>query len=113
MSRDRGAASILVAALGLVLVMAGVAGAMVGAARAGRHRAQVAADLGALAGAGRAIEGRDAACARAERFVAANGGRLTSCVLSGLEVTVRVEVVVNLGPHRTGSGTAAARAGPA
>jgi secretion/DNA translocation related TadE-like protein len=110
--RDRGAASILVLAVGLVLVAAGVAGAAVGAARVGRHVARTAADLGALAGAVRAIEGRDAACARAAQLVAANGGRTRSCRLDGLDVVLEVEVTVTPLPGLTRSATAVARAGP-
>jgi secretion/DNA translocation related TadE-like protein len=110
--RDRGAATIVVLAIGLVLVAAGGAGAAVGAARVGRHRAQVAADLGALAGAARAIEGPDIACAEAARFIAANAGRMASCEVEGLEIVVQADVDVTglPGPARTAS--AAARAGP-
>lgn len=110
--RDRGAATIFVLAIGLVIVLMGVAGAAVGAARIGRHRAQAAADLGALAGAARAIEGTGAACERAGRFVAVNGGRATSCEVSGLEIVVRTEVIVTPLPGLTRRATAAARAGP-
>jgi secretion/DNA translocation related TadE-like protein len=106
---DRGAASIFVLAVGLFLVAAGVAGAMVVTARVARHAARNAADLAALAGAGRAIEGAGPACAVAARYAEANGARLTSCEVSGLEVIVRTEV-----PVRSVSmvATAAARAGP-
>lgn len=96
----------------MVLVAAGIGGAAVGAARVGRHAARTAADLGALAGAVRAIEGRDAACARAARLVAANGGRITSCRLDGLDLIVEVEVTVTPLPGLARSATAAARAGP-
>ena len=77
--RDRGAASILLLAVGLVLVAAGLAGAAVGSARVARHAARNAADLGALAGGVRAVEGRAPACAVADRFVSANGARMTWC----------------------------------
>jgi secretion/DNA translocation related TadE-like protein len=110
--RDRGAATVFVVAVGLVLVLVGVAGAAVGAARVGRHRAQAAADLGALAGAVRAIEGTEVACARASRFVAANGGRATSCEVIGLEIVLRTEVTITPLPKLTRHATAAARAGP-
>jgi secretion/DNA translocation related TadE-like protein len=110
--KDRGAATIFVLAVGLVIVLMGVAGAAVGAARIGRHRAQAAADLGALAGAARAVEGTGAACERAGRFVAVNGGRATSCEVSGLEIVVRTEVIVTPLPALTRHATAAARAGP-
>lgn len=109
---DRGAASIFVLAVGLVLVAAGLAGAAVGAARVGRHEARTAADLGALAGAARAIEGHAAACAQAARLVAANDARLTSCRVDGLEIVVAAEVVVTPLPGLTRRATAAARAGP-
>ncbi|MFC3382813.1 Rv3654c family TadE-like protein [Couchioplanes azureus] len=109
---DRGAASIFVLAVGLVLVAGGVAGAAVGAARVGRHEARTAADLGALAGAMRAVEGRQAACARAAEIAAANGGRLTSCRLDGFDVVIEVETVVTPLPGLTTHASAAARAGP-
>jgi len=110
--RDRGAASIFVLAVGLVLVAAGVAGAAVGAARVGRHEARTAADLGALAGAARAFEGPAAACERAGRFVSANGGRITACHLEGLTIVIEVGVTVTPLPGLTRLATAAARAGP-
>nr|BFE77179.1 hypothetical protein GCM10020092_104800 [Actinoplanes digitatis] len=76
------------------------------------HVARTAADLGALAGAVRAVEGREAACGRAAQFVAANGGRLTSCHLQGLDIVIEVEVAVTPLPGLTRRATAAARAGP-
>ncbi|XVV13061.1 Rv3654c family TadE-like protein [Actinoplanes sp. CA-131856] len=110
--RDRGAASILVLALGLSLVVVGLAGAAVGSVWVGRQQARTAADLGALAGAAEAIYGEGVACARAGRFVAANGGRMTSCVVSGLEIVVRVTVAVAPASGLAWQATAAARAGP-
>jgi secretion/DNA translocation related TadE-like protein len=110
--RDRGAATILVLAFGLVLALAGVVSAGVGAARVGRHAARNAADLGALAGAARAIHGREIACSWAERLVAANGGRMTLCVVEGLEIVVRAEVVVRPLPGLERQAVVTARAGP-
>jgi secretion/DNA translocation related TadE-like protein len=104
---DRGAATLLVLAVGLVLVAAGVAGAAVGAARVGRHEARTAADLGALAGAQRAVEGQPVACAAAARFVTANGAVLISCTVRNREIVVQVAV-----PVAGRSARAAARAGP-
>jgi secretion/DNA translocation related TadE-like protein len=106
-ARDRGSATIFVLAFGLLLVAAGMAGAAVGMARVGRHEARTAADLGALAGAQRAIEGNRVACAEAGRFVTANGAVMTACEVRGLDLVVRVEVSTAAGPAR-----AAARAGP-
>ena len=110
--RDRGAASILVLAIGLVLVAAGMAGAAVGAARVGRHQARTAADLGALAGAARVVEGRASACERAGQLAAANQARLTACRLDGLEIVIEVQVTVTPLPGLTRYASAAARAGP-
>jgi secretion/DNA translocation related TadE-like protein len=109
---DRGAATIFVLAVGLVLVAAGIAGAAVGSARIGRHRAQAAADLGALAGAAQAIEGTEAACAQAARFVVANSGQVTSCEVHGLEIVIRTKVTITPLPGLTRHAEAAARAGP-
>jgi secretion/DNA translocation related TadE-like protein len=110
--RDGGAASILLLAIGLVVVAAALGGAAIASALVGLHQARTAADLGALAGAGRAIYGGDVACARAQRLVAANGGRLVECSVTGLEIVVRVEVEVRPLPGLVRRPTAAARAGP-
>ncbi|MEV4345947.1 Rv3654c family TadE-like protein [Actinoplanes sp. NPDC049596] len=109
---DRGAASIFMLAAGLFLVAAGLAGAAIGAARLGRQQARLAADLGVLAGAAKAIYGAEVACERARRFVAANGGRMTACTVTGLEMVVEVTVRVEPLPGLTRQVTAAARAGP-
>jgi secretion/DNA translocation related TadE-like protein len=109
---DRGAATIVVLAVGLVLLGLGVAGAAVGAARVARHEARTAADLGALAGAMRVLEGPDAACARAGELVSRNGGRLAECTVDGLDLVVAVEVDVTPLPGLTRTARAAARAGP-
>ena len=112
MTRDRGAASIFVLAVGLLMVAAGVGAAAVGTARVDRHRVGVAADLGALAGAGRAVEGPEVACAEAGRFVVANGGRLIGCRVEGFDVVVTAEVVSRPLPGLSRPVSAAARAGP-
>jgi len=110
--RDRGAATIFALAVGLTLVIAGMAGASIGSARVGRHQAHTAADLGALAGASATIFGQPAACARAERFVSANQARMTLCVVDGLEIVVRAEVEVRPMPGLTRHAGATSRAGP-
>ncbi|MEU4155631.1 Rv3654c family TadE-like protein [Actinoplanes sp. NPDC026670] len=106
---DRGAASILVVTVGLVLV--GVALIMVagGTARVARHQAGVAADFGALAGGAHTIEGEAVACAVARRYVEANHARMLGCAVEGLEIVVRTEVPLRIYPA---SADAAARAGP-
>jgi secretion/DNA translocation related TadE-like protein len=110
--RDRGAATIFVLAVGLVLVVAGLALASIGSARVGRHQARNAADLGALAGATEVSHGEADACGRAGRFVTANGGEMTLCVVDGLDLVVHVEVRVVPMPGLTRHAEAAARAGP-
>lgn len=103
MTRDRGSASLWLLGIGLAVVALGVAAAGAATAIVARHRAQSAADLGALAGAVRWAEGEAVACARADELVRANGARLVDCRLDGLDVIVTVEA----GPAR-----ARARAGP-
>ncbi|MFF5172759.1 Rv3654c family TadE-like protein [Micromonospora sp. NPDC000089] len=109
---DRGGATVCLLAVGLVLVVFGLSGAAVGAARVARHQARTAADFGALAGAGQAPRGAEPACAAAERLVAANQARLTGCRVDGLDVLVTAEVVVNPLPGLHRVAKAAARAGP-
>lgn len=113
LGNDRGAASLLVLAIGLMLIAGGVAGAAIGAAQVGRHQAHTAADFGALAGAVRVVFGDRVACGRAAELVMANGGRMVSCRLDGLDLVVQVEVTVRPLPGLTRVATADARAGPA
>jgi secretion/DNA translocation related TadE-like protein len=111
--RDRGAATVWVLAAGLMTVLVALAMSAAGAGIVARHRAQGAADLGALAGATRAIEGEESACATAGSIVAANGGRLARCGLDGFDVIVTVEVSPALVATFGGSARATARAGAA
>jgi secretion/DNA translocation related TadE-like protein len=61
------------------------------------HRQAVrAADLGALAGAQRALVDRSVACRAAQVVVEANGGVLASCVLERSDMHVVVEVPTSL-----------------
>ncbi|WP_117214566.1 Rv3654c family TadE-like protein [Allorhizocola rhizosphaerae] len=100
---DRGSATIVAAAIGLALVLAGAGLARAAAWLIARAQAGVAADMGALAGAMRGFEGRDAACARAAAIAARNGAEVVSCQLDGLDLTVTV---------RLRDSEATARAGP-
>jgi len=107
---DRGSASLWLLGVALaVLLLAGTV-AMAGGLLVARHRAQSAADLGALAGAVRAVQGPGVACPAAERIVRANGGQLVACEVDGLDVVITVRVN---GPAGWGSVDASARAGPA
>ncbi|KAB1913519.1 flp pilus-assembly TadE/G-like family protein [Micromonospora sp. AMSO31t] len=110
---DRGGATVCLLAVGMVLVLVGLFGAGLGAARHARHQARNAADFGALAGAGRAVEGAEVACGRAAELAGANGGRLTACRLDGLDVVVTTEVRVAPLPWLARAATATSRAGPA
>ncbi|TCB92784.1 helicase [Micromonospora zingiberis] len=110
--RDRGGATLCLLAVGLVFAVGGLFAAEVGAARMARQQARVAADFGALAGAGRALQEESAACARADEIVVANGARLVRCRLDGLDVLVTAEVAVDSLPGITRRATATARAGP-
>lgn len=110
--RERGSASIWVLALSAVLAVAVVAAVLVGSAITLRHRAAAAADLSALAAAGRALEGQAAACAAAADIAAAMTAELDGCTVTGLVAQVWVTAAADLGlVGRVGS-QATARAGP-
>jgi secretion/DNA translocation related TadE-like protein len=85
---DRGSGSLWLLSVGLATVALAGLVAAIGSVLVARHRAQSAADLGALAGAGRVVEGPDAACTRAGQLVTANGAWLAGCRIDGLDVTI-------------------------
>ncbi|MFF5099508.1 MULTISPECIES: Rv3654c family TadE-like protein [Actinosynnema] len=105
---DRGSASVLGAGMVVVLVSLAVLGVRFGAAVVVRHRVVAAADLAALAAAGRLVEGDDAACGWAERVVREMGAVLERCSVRGWEVTVEVSGPASL----FGTPIGLARAGP-
>ncbi|MET8319149.1 Rv3654c family TadE-like protein [Micromonospora sp. NPDC005189] len=109
---ERGGATVLLLAIGLVFVLFGTFGAAIAAAGMAGQRAAVAADLGALAGAARALDGGAMACASAADIAGRNGGRLVGCRLDGLDVLVTVEVVFTPLPGLTRVASSTARAGP-
>lgn len=86
--------------------------AQVGVAAAGRHRAQSAADLAALAAAAALDRGTAAGCARAEEIGRRMGVRVIECAVVQWDVTVTVEARMSLGPLGSRSVRAMARAGP-
>jgi secretion/DNA translocation related TadE-like protein len=118
MADQRGAATVLTTAMAGVLLLVGAAAMVVGAMVVAHRRAQAAADLAALAGAGsladpsgRSGGGRDP-CVVAGEIAAANRARLRSCHVVAADVVVEVSVA---GPRWLGQVhdlTAAARAGP-
>lgn len=110
---DQGSATVLILGICLLAMVLATAGAATGSAIVARHRAQAAADLGALAAAdvlvGRAT---GAPCAAAARVVRAQGAAVTGCVLSGNDVLVRAAVEPRGPVAALGVAVAAARAGP-
>ncbi|MBL1077313.1 flp pilus-assembly TadE/G-like family protein [Nocardia sp. 2] len=102
------------ACLGLLALLAmSLLIGQVGVAAVGRHHAQSAADLAALAAAGALDQGAAAGCARAGEIARRMGVRVVDCVVAEWDVTVTVEARMSLGllgerPVRT-----MARAGPA
>jgi secretion/DNA translocation related TadE-like protein len=103
MGDDRGAATVLAAAMMAVLLAVTVGGIYIGSAVVARHRAQSAADMAALAAALRLPEGAEPACGQASVIAKAMKAELAACEIDELDVVVTVQA----GPAR-----AAARAGP-
>ncbi len=110
---DQGSATILVLGICLIAMVLATAVAATGSAIVARHRAQAAADLGALAAAD-VLVGRAAGapCAAAALVVRAQGATLTECELSGTDVLVRASVEPRGPVAALGVAVAAARAGP-
>ncbi|MEU7612348.1 Rv3654c family TadE-like protein [Micromonospora sp. NPDC049204] len=109
---QRGGATVLVLAIGLVFLLVGTFGAAVAAAQLAGQRAAVAADLGALAGAARPLDGEAMACQFAGDTAGRNAGRMVGCRLDGLDVLVTVEVAFTPLPGLSRVATSTARAGP-
>lgn len=110
--RDRGIATVWAAAGVALLTAALVVGLHLGAAIAARHQAEAAADLAALAAAGRAALGTPAACARAVTIAIAMGGRVTHCELAGWDALVEVQTPMTVAVPGHDTATGRARAGP-
>jgi secretion/DNA translocation related TadE-like protein len=106
---DQGSATLWLLGVAMAVVILTGAVMMAGGFVVARHRASTAADLGALAGARRAFEGEEVACAEADRIVRANGGTLVTCRVEGLDVVITVRIP---GPGDWGTANASARAGP-
>ena len=101
-----------VAVMAVMLAMTG-GGALIGSAVVTRHRAQAAADLGALAAASRLASGPGDACGSATTLVTAARAAMASCTVTELDVVVVVEIPVGFGRWGVGKARASARAGPA
>jgi len=111
-SPDRGSASIWILAAGLVLVSFAIVVVLTGSATIARHRAQTAADLGALAGAVDVAIDPGGACPAAAAVVGDNGATMVGCRVDGLDIVVKASVDVAGAPPGIGPAIAVARAGP-
>lgn len=113
---DRGSGSVLVLGVVALLVVVTVGALCIASAVEAGHRARLAADLAALAGADAMRPGltgpkaRGSGCAEAAAVANANGAVLRRCSVHGPDLEVLVAV-----PVRWGAGQAVARAvaGPA
>lgn len=112
MHGDQGVATVLVLALAAVLALLGAGSASLAAVAVARQRAASAADLSALAGAERVLEGQAAACGRARLVAGLVGGELSTCTVVGDVVDLVVEVRPAGRIGRLGAASARARAGP-
>ena len=109
---EHGAATVLVLGLVAVLLAMTIGGVVLAGAVIASHRARLAADLAALAGATQLRDGApvDGACATASRVAASNHAQLVSCAADGLAVEVTVAVTAPALPEPA---RARAKAGPA
>lgn len=110
---DSGGVTVLAACALAALLVVVIAVVHVGSAVGGRHRAQSAADLSALAAAGALDRGVDDACATGARLVEQMEGVMTSCVVEDWDVVVEVSISLPLGRFGLRDAVAVARAGPA
>lgn len=111
---DRGSATVLALAVVLIGLVVATSSAALGAAVVARHRAEAAADLGALAAADVLLaRATGSPCGAAAAVVRAHDAALVSCTVDQGDAVVRASVRP---PGRVGSlgaAVAVARAGPA
>ncbi|MFC6010125.1 Rv3654c family TadE-like protein [Nocardia lasii] len=84
----------------------------VGGVVAARHRAQGAADLGALAAAGALVEGAEVGCAEATEVARRMGATVRRCAVEQWDALVEVQARVSVGVLGERTVRASARAGP-
>jgi secretion/DNA translocation related TadE-like protein len=119
-SDERGSATLLALASGLLLVGAGLVCALWAVVSTGHHRAAAAAEMAALSAAQAMQPGGDwhwqaegdGPCDVASRIALAQGAELVSCRTYGDTVEVVAAVELRLGALGSPSVQAAARAGP-
>lgn len=105
MASQRGAGTMMTAAVMAVVVLVTGAGVLAGVVALAHRDVAEAADLAALSGAAAFAKGEDP-CSVAGRIAATNGGELLRCHLSGdlvdfvvtVEVQRRVKLVLGLAP---------------
>lgn len=108
---DDGTATVLAAVMVAALLCVAGSGICVGSVVVGRHRAQAAADLAALAAATRLPAGAPSACALATTLAAKLAVYDIDCTVDGLDVVVTAQVPVFVG-WSVRRASAVARAGP-
>ncbi len=108
--RDRGSVTVVACVGVMVLILVTGLATHFGSAVLARQRAEIGADLAALAGAARLLHGVEFACATADGVARANGVEVDSCTADGLDLLV--EVGASVGGPLGGSATGRARAGP-
>ncbi len=111
-ANEDGSMSVLAACALTALLVVVIAVLQVGSAVSGRHRAQSAADLAALAAAGALDRGVPDACATADTIAERMGGAVTSCAVEDWDVVVEVSITLPLGRFGVRDAVASARAGP-
>ncbi|MBB5153986.1 Rv3654c family TadE-like protein [Saccharopolyspora phatthalungensis] len=112
MNGDRGAATVLSAALSMALLALLWFVLQLGAVTIARHHAEGAADLAALAAAAYAPHGQQLACERANQVATGMRVEIAECRMDGWDARVEVRAGLPafvLGGQRVG---ARARAGP-
>ncbi|MBW0101926.1 Rv3654c family TadE-like protein [Pseudonocardia sp. KRD291] len=110
---DAGSATVWAALVSGVILAVGLVGVDLASGVRARHVAESAADLSALAAAGRTVDGAETAC-RVARGVAAHSGAVVSrCRLDGWDALVETEVDRPWTVLGRGPAGARARAGPA
>ncbi|CAM3076242.1 Rv3654c family TadE-like protein [Skermania piniformis] len=109
---DQGVATVIACVAIAVILIVTILVVQVGAGVALRHRAQSAADLGALAAAAALDQGDEAACAVATRLVDRVGVRVRRCSPQGWDIVLEVGIAAALGPFGRREVRAVARAGP-
>lgn len=101
---DAGSASLVASVWILVLAVALALGACLSGLWGAHARAGMAADLGALAGAGQILAGAHAACSAAREVVLENAARLVECRVGDVDVRVVAAAAVPAGFARIATG---------